>query len=98
MNPVLEAIKKRRSVRSYEPKIVPKDVINTIIQAGNEAPSSMNYQPWQFVIVEDKEVHQKLIQVALPNAKKIFNNIKATDPSKYESIMKRFDESEDPIY
>jgi nitroreductase len=98
MNPVLEAIKKRRSVRSYEPKTVPKDVINNIIQAGNEAPSSMNYQPWRFVVVEDKEVHQKLIQVALPNAKKIFKNIKATYPSRYESIMKRFDESEDPIY
>jgi nitroreductase len=98
MNPVIEAIKKRRSVRSYESKKVPRDIIETIIQAGNEAPSSMNYQPWRFVVVEDKEIHQKLLRIALPNAKKIFDTTKEKDPTRYESIMKRFDESEDPIY
>jgi nitroreductase len=98
MNQVLEAIKKRRSIRSYEAKSVPKDAIETVIQAGNEAPSSMNYQPWRFVVVEDKEIHQKLLKIALPNAKRIFDSIKEKDPAKYESIMKRFDESEDPVY
>ena len=54
MNPVIEAIKKRRSVRSYDSKPISKDIIQTVIQAGNEAPASMNYQPWRFVVVEDK--------------------------------------------
>ncbi len=98
MNPVLEAIHKRRSVRSYESKTVSKDIIETIVQAGNEAPSSMNYQPWRFVVVEDKEIHQKLLQIALPKAKNLFDTIKAKDPTRYESIMKRFDELEDPVY
>ena len=98
MNSVIEAIKKRRSVRSYESKAVPKANIETIIKAGNEAPSSMNYQPWRFVVVEDKETHQKLLQIALPNAKQIFDNIKEKDPKRYESIMTRFNESEDPVY
>jgi nitroreductase len=98
MNPVIEAIKKRRSVRSYEAKTVPKDVIETIIHAGNEAPSSMNCQPWRFVVVQDKEIHQKLLQIALPNAKKIFDIMKEKDPTRYESTMRRFAESEDPIY
>jgi len=98
MNMVLEAIKKRRSIRSYEDKSVPKDSIETVIQAGNEAPSSMNYQPWRFVVVEDKKIHQKLLQIALPNAKKIFDSMKEKDLTRYESIMRRFDESEDPVY
>ncbi|MHC4638956.1 MAG: nitroreductase family protein, partial [Planctomycetota bacterium] len=38
MNPVIEAINNRRSIRSYEPKPIPKDIINTIIEAGNQAP------------------------------------------------------------
>ena len=98
MNSVIEAIKKRRSVRSYEDRTVPKAVIETIIEAGNNAPSSMNYQPWRFVVVEDKAIHQKLLQIALPNAKKIFDNIKEKDPIRYDSIMTRFSELEDPVY
>jgi nitroreductase len=39
MNPVIEAINNRRSIRSYKPKPISKDVINTIIEAGNQAPS-----------------------------------------------------------
>jgi nitroreductase len=98
MNAVIDAIRKRRSVRSYESKPIPKDIINMIIDAGNEAPSSMNSQPWRFVVVEDRKIHQKLLQIALPKAKKIFDTVKEKDPIRYESIMKRFDESDDPVY
>jgi len=56
MNAVIEAIKKRRSVRSYESKPIPRDIINTIIEAGNEAPSAMNSQPWRFVVFEDTNI------------------------------------------
>ncbi len=98
MNPVLEAITKRRSIRSYDSKPVPRDIIQAILQAGNEAPSSINTQPWRFVVIEDKKVHKKLLETALPNAKTIFRNIQETDPSKYASIMTRFEEVEDPIY
>ena len=98
MNPVLEAIKKRRSVRSYESKPIPKDVIDTVIQAGNEAPSAMNSQPWRFVVVEDKETKNKLVRAALPNAKKILEMAKEVNPERYEMIMKLYDELEDPVY
>jgi nitroreductase len=40
MNPVIETIKKRKSVRLYEQKPIPKDILNTIIEAGNLAPST----------------------------------------------------------
>lgn len=76
MNAIIEAIKKRRSVRSYESKPIPKDIINMIIEAGNEAPSAMNSQPWRFVVVEDKKVKEKLLGAALPNARRFWKWLK----------------------
>lgn len=98
MNPVIDAIKKRRSVRAYEPKSIPRDVLNAIIEAGNEAPSAMNSQPWRFVVVEEMKVKEKLLRAALPNAKKILETVKDTDPERYELIRKRYGELKDPVY
>ncbi len=98
MNPILEAIKKRRSVRSYENKPIPRDIVNTIIEAGNQAPSAMNSQPWRFVVVEDKELKRKLLQAALPKAKNILKFARDAEPERYRLIAKRYEELEDPIY
>ena len=98
MNEVIEAIRKRRSVRAYEPKTIPQDIINMIIEAGNEAPSAMNSQPWRFVVVEDEKVKEKLLGAALPNAKKILEKVKDVDPERYEMIKKHYGELKDPVY
>jgi len=98
MNAVIEAIKKRRSIRSYESKPIPKDLINTIIEAGNEAPSAMNSQPWRFVVVEDKKIKEKLLGAALPNAKKILERVKDVDPERHKMINKLYEELKDPVY
>jgi len=55
MNQVLEAIKKRRSVRFFHSKPIERDIVTTIIEAGNQAPSAGNLQPWRFIIVEDEK-------------------------------------------
>jgi nitroreductase len=80
MNPVIEAIAKRRSVRSYETKPLPRDVLQTIIEAGNQAPSAMNSQPWRFVVIEDPGVKRKLLNAARPKAMGILENVKDVDP------------------
>jgi nitroreductase len=98
MNEVLNAIKKRRSVRAYEPKKIPKEVINIIIDAGNQAPSGMNSQPWRFVVVEDEALHKKMIETAVPNAKRFLEHVKTSNPERYQQIMKRYEELQDPIY
>ena len=98
MNAVIDAIKKRRSVRAYDPKPVPRDLINMIIESGNEAPSAMNSQPWRFVVVEDKTAKKKLLGAALPQAKKITEMVKDVDPERYESIKKRYADLPDPVY
>lgn len=98
MNEILKAIKERRSVRAYEPRKVPEDIIDTIIDAGNNAPSGMNSQPWRFVVIEDDAVHRKMTEACIPNAKLLLDPLKTSNPERYEMIMKRYEELEDPIY
>ena len=98
MNAVIEAIKKRRSIRSYEATPIPRGLLNAVIEAGNEAPSAMNSQPWRFVVVEDQAAKRKLLGAAMPQAKKLTEMVKDVDPVRYESIKKRYAELPDPIY
>lgn len=57
---VYEAIQSRRSIRSFEERPVEKDKIEQLLRAGMQAPSAGNQQPWEFIVVEDKETLQKL--------------------------------------
>ena len=57
---MLEVIKERRSIRSYLPKPVEKEKIEEILKAASFAPSANHLRPWQFVVVEDKEIKEKL--------------------------------------
>jgi nitroreductase len=50
----------RRSVRRYEDKSVPKEVIDKLLEAGVWAPSGMNAQPWRFVVIENRESINRL--------------------------------------
>ena len=57
---LLEAIKTRRSIRRFKPKKVPNYLINSVIDAARHAPSADNAQPWEFIIVKDKQVKEQL--------------------------------------
>ncbi len=56
----LEALLTRRSVRKYTDKPVTEDTIKTLLEAGMSAPSAGNQQSWQFVVVTDREVLNKI--------------------------------------
>ena len=105
MNPVIEAINNRQSIRSYKPKRIPKDVLNTIIEAGNQAPSrgreeketkKFLFQPWRFVVVEDPEFKQKLVQTTLPFWKNMTESMKETHPEIYENVMMQYEAMPEP--
>jgi nitroreductase len=72
MNPVLEPIRQRRSVRSYKADSVPKDTVQQIIAAGNWAPTGHNMQLWRFVVVEDRQLRQKLVETTRPTWRRAF--------------------------
>lgn len=55
-----ELVKKRRSIRKYSEENIPGEIVEKILKVALMAPSSKNKKPWQFVVVEDKLVLQKL--------------------------------------
>ena len=57
---VQEAIRNRRSIREFTEQPVTRDTLNRVITAGIWAPSGLNNQPWRFVIIREKEIHEKL--------------------------------------
>lgn len=60
---IWEAITSRRNVRSYADRPVPGEQLEQILEAGRRAPSSRNWQPWDFVLVTDRDQLARLAKV-----------------------------------
>jgi nitroreductase len=56
----LEAIRKRRSVRDFTGDPIPRDDLEKIIDAGRMAATGYNRQPWDFIIITDREMIDQL--------------------------------------
>jgi nitroreductase len=59
---VFEAIKNRRSIRRFEDKPVPEELVRKIIEAGQWAPSACNRQDWKFIIIDSQEVKERILR------------------------------------
>ena len=57
---ILPLIQKRRSIRKYQKKPIEPDKIQTLVEAALRSPSSMGYNPWEFVVVADAGLLDKL--------------------------------------
>jgi nitroreductase len=57
---LIDTVLSRRSVRRYEPKEIPRDVLDQILEAGRQAPSAANKQPWHFIVLTDSEFKKEL--------------------------------------
>lgn len=83
-----ELLKKRRSIRDFEEKDVPLEIINEIIKESCLAPSSGNGQPWKFIIVNDKD----MIKILSDDSKKnLITSIEQNPNSplkKYEAALR----------
>ncbi len=49
------AIRTRRSIRKFQPKPIPVEILKNIVQDGTLAPSAGNKQPWEFIIVTEEQ-------------------------------------------
>ncbi len=61
---VFEAIKSRRSIRSFADRAIEEEKLKKVLEAGRLAPSAANMQEWKFVLVRDKETKEKLATAA----------------------------------
>jgi F420 biosynthesis protein FbiB-like protein len=73
-NPVLKAIKERRSIRKFQDKDVEQAKIEQILRAATWAPSANNDQPWKFVVVRNKETKEKVLNTFLNKMKDYFES------------------------
>ena len=61
---VFDAIKLRRSIRSYQDKPIEEEKLLRVLEAGRLAPSAKNLQEWRYVIVKDKDLRKKVAVAA----------------------------------
>ena len=64
----MDNIATRTSIRAYTDRPVDDKTVETLLKAGMAAPTAMNYQPWVFYVVRDRELMKALAEV-LPYAK-----------------------------
>jgi len=60
-NQFLELVKARRSIRRLKPDPIPAEYIEKVIDAARWAPSGANTQPWEFIVVRNRNIRHKLL-------------------------------------
>jgi len=65
---VMEAIKRRRSIRKYKKEPISEEQVTQILEAGRWAPSRGNSQPWKFIVLKSIQVRAALAE-AIPAGK-----------------------------
>jgi nitroreductase len=58
-----DAIRSRRDVRQYADRSIPRDHLDRVLEAGRRSPSANNWQPWDFVVVTDRNRLTELARV-----------------------------------
>ena len=59
---LLSLVEERRSCRRFKPDPIPDELVHQIIEVARWAPSGANSQPWDFIVVKEKELRQKIVQ------------------------------------
>jgi nitroreductase len=60
MNPIINTIKNRRSVRSYLAEQIKDEELKQILDSAIYAPSGRNHQPWHFTVIQNQEMIKKM--------------------------------------
>jgi nitroreductase len=83
-----ELLKTRRSIRDFEDKNVPLDVIGDIIRESCLAPSSGNQQPWRFIIINDRSLIKRLSDESKRNLVSYMERNPDAPVKKYENALR----------
>jgi nitroreductase len=67
MAELMEAVKGRRSIRKYEGKDIPDDLLKQILESVRWAPSWANTQCWEVIVVKDSGTKEKLQETLIKN-------------------------------
>lgn len=87
MNPIIQNILNRRSVREFLPDPIPKSTLESLAECAIYAPSGLNRQGWQFTILDKPDQLKKLSALARDFFNKV--EIKNDSPKIYDLFKKR---------
>ncbi len=90
---MLDFIKSRRSTRKFKSEAVSEDLINQVVEAGRYAPSGGNSQSTHFIVIENKEVLDKLADLAKAEFAKM-----EVKPDTYKSLVNSINASKNGNY
>ncbi|MFC1868958.1 nitroreductase family protein [Thermodesulfobacteriota bacterium] len=91
-----EVVKKRRSVRSFKTDPVPEGTVEKILDTARWAMSGANGQPWEFVVVTDRETKEKIAEVYVEHNRKRVYGIEQTRDKDMRHPMFRSSYSNPP--
>jgi nitroreductase len=74
----LDEMRRRRSVREFSDRAVPREVVEACVRTAGTAPSGANQQPWHFVIVGDPAVKRRIREAAEAEEREFYSG-RATD-------------------
>jgi nitroreductase len=57
---ILDLLRKRRSIRKFQPHSIERDKIEALVEAAVRTPTSRGRNPWEFIVVNDQKLLQKL--------------------------------------
>ncbi len=60
----MEVINVRRSIRNFTSKEVEEEKIEELLRAGMQAPSALNQQPWEFIVIRKEETMKSLATIS----------------------------------
>lgn len=91
----MELVKQRESTREYSSKPVAREMIEQCLEAARLAPSACNSQPWSFIVVEDEEKKNRIVDKAMSGIYSLNKFVKTapvlivviTENSKYIARM-----------
>ena len=70
-----QVIRRRRSIRKFQKRDIPNYIIQELLDLARYSPSSMNEQPWHFIIIKEDSVKKKLVEIKnkyCPEEKKMY--------------------------
>jgi nitroreductase len=59
----LKLVKTRRSIRSFKTDPIPDEYVERVIEAARWAPSGGNSQPWEYIVVKDKQIKDRIVDI-----------------------------------
>ena len=61
---ITELLRNRFSVRKFQDKPIPEDVVQVMLEAGRLSPSGGNEQPWAFGVITDRNLINRIVEIA----------------------------------